>query len=161
VAYELLTGSRPFQADSLPALTHMIVYADRPSARAANPELQPAVDLVLHRSLARLPSDRYPSCTEFVAALEESSKGAGRAQPNGEQPTRTLTGTSVPLFAGAGKGRPAGGFRNLLRAGVALLALLGGFILYKVRSPDLTPVVFAGGEIGMILELFADWAALG
>jgi hypothetical protein len=29
------------------------------------------------------------------------------------------------------------------------------------RSPDLTPVVFAGGEIGMILELFADWAALG
>jgi hypothetical protein len=31
----------------------------------------------------------------------------------------------------------------------------------KLRSPDLTPVVFAGGEIGMILELFADWAALG
>jgi proline racemase len=33
--------------------------------------------------------------------------------------------------------------------------------LRMFRSPDLTPVVFAGGEIGMILELFADWAALG
>jgi len=143
VAYELLTGSRPFEADSLPALTHMIVYADRPSARAVNPELPAAVDVVLHRSLARLPGDRYPSCTEFVTALEESSKesskDAGRAQPNGEQPTRTLTGTLAPLSEAGSKGRPAGGFRNLLRAGtalLALLALLAGVVLYKVLSPD-------------------------
>jgi serine/threonine-protein kinase len=139
VAYELLTGSRPFEADSLPALTHMIVYADRPSARAVNPELPAAVDVVLHRSLARLPGDRYPSCTEFVTALEESSKDASRAQTNGEQPTRTLTGTPARLSVGGGKGRTAGGFRNLLRAGVALLALLAGFVLYKVLSPNRNP----------------------
>jgi serine/threonine-protein kinase len=139
VAYELLTGSRPFEADSLPALAHMIVYADRPSARAVNPELPEAVDVVLHRSLARLPGDRYPSCTEFVTAIEEASKGAGRAQPNGEQPTLTLMRTPAPLFARGGKGRPAGGFRNLLRAGVALLVLLGGFILYKALSPNRNP----------------------
>jgi hypothetical protein len=36
-----------------------------------------------------------------------------------------------------------------------------GTVTLNIRSPDLTPVVFAGGEIGMILELFADWAALG
>jgi serine/threonine protein kinase len=77
VAYELLTGSRPFEADSLAALAHMIVYSDRPSARAVNPELRPAVDVVLRRSLARLPSDRYPSCTDFVTALEEASKDGG------------------------------------------------------------------------------------
>ena len=34
MAYELLTGRRPFHADSLATLAHMIVFAERPSARA-------------------------------------------------------------------------------------------------------------------------------
>jgi hypothetical protein len=117
----------------------MIVYADRPSARAVNPELRPAVDAVLHRSLARLPGDRYSSCTEFVTALEEASKDAGRLQANEEKPTLTMMGTLAPRSTGGGKGRPAGGFRNLLRAGVALLVLLAGFVVYKARSPDRNP----------------------
>jgi serine/threonine protein kinase len=139
VAYELLTGSRPFEADSLPALAHRIVYADRPSAREVNPELPPAVDVVLHRSLARLPGGRYPSCTGFVTALEEASSHAGRPRPDGEESTRKLTRMLAPLSAGGGQVRTAGGFRNLLRAGVALLALLGGFILYKALSPNRNP----------------------
>jgi hypothetical protein len=47
---------------------------------------------------------------------------------------------------------------------VTLGTIAAGLLLVAIsslRSPDLTPVVFAGGEIGMILELFADWAALG
>jgi TPR repeat protein len=51
----------------------------------------------------------------------------------------TMTGTLAPLSTRGGKGRPAGRFRNLLRAGVALLALLGGLILYKVLSPNRNP----------------------
>jgi serine/threonine-protein kinase len=78
VAYELLTGRRPFQADSLATLAHMIVYADRPSARGVNPGLPPPVDVVLRRSLARFPNDRYPSCTEFVVALEAASNDIWR-----------------------------------------------------------------------------------
>jgi hypothetical protein len=153
VAYELLTGSRPFEADSLPALTHMIVYADRPSARAANPELPEAVDVVLHRSLARLPGERYSSCTEFVTALEEASledasKAAGRPLPKEEGPTLTLVQTRAqtpaPLSAGGGNERtPSGWRRNLLRAGMALLALLvlltGFFVYNKALSPNRNP----------------------
>jgi serine/threonine protein kinase len=142
VAYELLTGSRPFEADSLPALTHMIVYADRPSARAANPELPQSVDAVLHRSLARLPGDRYASCTEFVNALEEASKDAAMPPPNPEEPTLTLTRTPAALSAVNGKRRTSGGFRNRLRAGMALLALLAlpaGFFFYKALSPNRNP----------------------
>ncbi len=133
VAYELLTGSRPFQADYLATLAHKIVYGDRPSARAANPGLPPAVDVVLHRSLARLPHDRYPSCTEFVAALEEASQDVWRPQPNAE-----ATGwTQIPAQTDAPrrKARTATWVRNLLKAELAVLAVLAGIFLYRALSP--------------------------
>jgi len=72
VAYELLTGEQPFQADSFMALAHTIVYGPRPSARAANPELPAEVDQVFYRGLGKLPEERYWNCREFVAALERA-----------------------------------------------------------------------------------------
>src|SRR5208282_5616430 len=71
VAYELLGGNRPFQGDSLATLAHMIVYGLRPSIQAVNPALPAGLDAVLHRGLARKPEQRYETCTDFVAALEE------------------------------------------------------------------------------------------
>ncbi len=72
LAYELLTGARPFVADSMPTVAHLIVYGPRPSAAAARPGLPPAIDKVLERALSRLPADRFPNCTEFTAALEQA-----------------------------------------------------------------------------------------
>jgi len=72
VAYELLTGTQPFRAESLTALAYSIVYGPRPSARAANPELPAGVDQVFCRGLGKLPEERYPNCREFVAALERA-----------------------------------------------------------------------------------------
>jgi serine/threonine protein kinase len=72
LAYELLTGARPFQGDSLPTLAHTIVYGPRPSAHGANPALAAGGDDVFGRGLAKLPEERYPSCAEFVAALESA-----------------------------------------------------------------------------------------
>jgi serine/threonine protein kinase len=75
VAFELLTGSRPFEADSMPSLAHQIVYGDRPSARFRNPGLPGAIDAVFRRGLSRLPQDRYPNCLGFIAVLEACWKG--------------------------------------------------------------------------------------
>ncbi|MGP0070521.1 MAG: serine/threonine-protein kinase [Bryobacteraceae bacterium] len=72
LAYELLTGARPFQADSMATVAHLIVYGPRPSARAANPSVPSGVDQVLERALSRFPADRFPNCTEFIAALEKA-----------------------------------------------------------------------------------------
>jgi TonB family protein len=128
IAYELLTGRRPFQADSLATLAHMIVYADRPSARAANPGLPPAVDVVLRRSLARLPNDRYPSCTEFVAALQEASNDIWRPPLNVLPPLPQPM--PAPLAAGGGKDRRVP-IRYVL-GGAVLAAVLTGVLLNKV-----------------------------
>jgi serine/threonine protein kinase len=90
LAYELLTGAKPFQADSLVALANVIVYAPRPSARAANPALPPAVDEVFYRALARFPKERFWNCEELAAALKEAagplSAGKERAAPGPETP---------------------------------------------------------------------------
>jgi serine/threonine protein kinase len=69
VAFELLTGARPFQSDSLATLTYMIVHGNRPSARAANPQLPESVDEVLRVGFDRNPEARYQTCSQFVAAL--------------------------------------------------------------------------------------------
>jgi len=76
LAYELLTGNRPFQADSIATLAHQIVYSPRPSARAVNPALPESVDQVLKRGLNRSPDQRFHTCTEFVRALRNAFRGA-------------------------------------------------------------------------------------
>jgi hypothetical protein len=74
VAFELLTGVRPFQADSVAALAHMIVYGLRPSVRTANPALSEAVEPVFSRVFSRSPAARFSNCEEFAAALKMAAE---------------------------------------------------------------------------------------
>jgi serine/threonine protein kinase len=72
VAYEMLIGWKPFRAESIFTIVHQIVYGDRPAATSAAPDLPPAVDDVFYRALARSHEERYGSCAEFVAELEQA-----------------------------------------------------------------------------------------
>jgi serine/threonine protein kinase len=72
LAYELFTGVRPFGADSMATVAHLIVYGPRPSAHAVKPSLPVALDEVLARGLHRFPDERYRNCTGFAAALEQA-----------------------------------------------------------------------------------------
>jgi serine/threonine-protein kinase len=70
VAYELLTGVRPFASDSPTAEAAAHVHAPVPlaSSHGAPPE----VDAVLVRALSKNPDHRYPSAAAFVAALGDA-----------------------------------------------------------------------------------------
>jgi len=81
VAFEMLSGQRPFLGDSIATLAHMIAYGPRPSLRPTNPTFGPGLDQVLHRALSKSPKDRYPTCVEFVAALEEALHAAPTPPP--------------------------------------------------------------------------------
>ncbi|HLN04269.1 MAG TPA: protein kinase [Bryobacteraceae bacterium] len=72
VAYQLVTGQRPFQADSTITLAHMIVYEQPTPASAANqvPPVTLNVDRVLARALDKRPTARYATCSDFVQDLE-------------------------------------------------------------------------------------------
>jgi serine/threonine-protein kinase len=72
VAFELLTGEKPFQGDSLAALIYRIVHESEPPASRLNTTLNAGVDAVLRRGLSKDPASRYPDCTLFVRALESA-----------------------------------------------------------------------------------------
>jgi serine/threonine-protein kinase len=97
VAFELLTGARPYARESATAEAAAHVHAEIPSARERNPRLPPAVEPVLARALAKDPGARYRSCSEFVSALRDAL-GAGGATTRALAPTAA----TVPL----GRGRP-------------------------------------------------------
>jgi serine/threonine-protein kinase len=68
VAFELLTGSRPFEADSPTAEAAAHVHAPVPSVSDWN-GLPRQLDPVFERALAKDPSRRFETCADFVAAL--------------------------------------------------------------------------------------------
>jgi serine/threonine-protein kinase len=140
VAYELLTGRRPFARDSATAEVAAHLYEPVPSAGKLNPALPPSVDRVFERALAKDPAARFPSCAAFVAALQAAClQPAGTATvpivpaPVPDPPTRVMRrprprSRSPVLAASAGLILLAG-------AGLAGAVLSGG----GARTPAAVP----------------------
>jgi serine/threonine-protein kinase len=76
VAFELLTGRRPFEADTVAAEAAAHVTSEIPSVCDVNPDAPCELDPVFQKALAKEPRDRYPSGAELVAALRQSLEHA-------------------------------------------------------------------------------------
>src|SRR3954463_7349279 len=78
IAYELLTGRKPFTGNSAKVM-HQVLNVPPADASGLNAKLSSLVDRVLHRALAKKPQDRYRSAREFAdefqAAIDASVKG--------------------------------------------------------------------------------------
>jgi hypothetical protein len=135
VAFELLSGNRPFQGDSLATLAHMIVYGERPSIQSIDPTLPAGLDAVLCRGLAKNPEQRYESCTQFVAALEEKLNSVGAADLGA-----TLTPVSPVEAAGVRK-RRSKSLWLVAAAGAALVLLDLGLFYFRGAPPQRFPAV--------------------
>ena len=70
IAYELLSGRRPFDGDSITSIMYQIVNEDpiREDTTSSIVNL-PALPSLL-RALAKEPAQRYPTCAEFIQDLE-------------------------------------------------------------------------------------------
>ena len=118
VAYELLTGVRPFERETATAEAMAHVRAPVPAASEGNAELPREVDGVLARGMAKDPAERFGSAAEFVAELREAldrAAGATRIVPAAPPPERRRAVPILPLVLGA-----------LLLAGVLAAVLLAG-----------------------------------
>jgi len=76
MAYEMLTGSIPFDDEGVLELLYAQVHRDPPLPSSRRPELGSRVDLVIMRGLAKDPHARWESCGAFVTALRQALAGA-------------------------------------------------------------------------------------
>jgi serine/threonine-protein kinase len=76
VAFELLTGSRPFERESPTAEALAHVGEPVPSVTDFDADLPPSLDDVFRRALAKDPSARYATSLELVSALRDAIAGA-------------------------------------------------------------------------------------
>ena len=96
IAYELLTGSRPYRASG----THELVKAhlfDRPDASSSiNPALPAAIDKPLAAMLAKQPDARPSSAREAVASLRNALSEAERHASPASLPRALTQRSTVP-----------------------------------------------------------------
>ena len=72
VLFELLTGRPPFVGDSPVAVAYQHVREEPPAAASLNPEITPALDSVLKKSLAKDKGERFQTGKEFLTALRSA-----------------------------------------------------------------------------------------
>ena len=72
VTVQLLTGTVPFQRDSLPAVIYAHLSVPPPSLVSLRPDLPAAVDQVVAKAMAKTAEKRYDSCGDFADALRDA-----------------------------------------------------------------------------------------
>jgi serine/threonine-protein kinase len=101
VAYELLTGVKPFRAENFAAQARAHVEDDPPPASEQDLDLPPEVDAVLERGMAKEPEHRHATAGGMVEALEDAlaprpRRRAPAAAPATVEATRVMADPTPP-----------------------------------------------------------------
>ena len=72
IAYEILTGEKPYTGEHLTTVVYKIVAEEPVSPHRLNPTLTGAIENVLRKGLAKKAEGRYRICQEFIQALERA-----------------------------------------------------------------------------------------
>jgi formylglycine-generating enzyme required for sulfatase activity len=67
--YELLSGQKPYEADTPTGQMLMHILEPVPDISLVNPDLSPETQQVINKAMAKDPDERYQSAAELVAAL--------------------------------------------------------------------------------------------
>jgi serine/threonine-protein kinase len=112
VAFTLLAAQMPFQRGHPEAVLWAQMSQPPPRVTPTRPDLPAAADEVLARALAKNPLDRFPTCADFVDALDLAL--AGRAARPYAPPARSLPAAPAgtqdrhPSFTAPGQARAPG-----------------------------------------------------
>ncbi len=116
VAYQLVTGQLPFQADTWIAQSYKTLNEAHVPPSQLIQGLSPGVDLAFQHGLAKHASQRFPTCTAFVEAL---------------------AGSAVPAVVPAARSTKA----RLILAPIVILASAAlMFMIYRAMRTIETPV---------------------
>ena len=76
IAYEMLTGQRPFQGSSWASMIHSIMSTEPLPLNKYRVEFSDAATEVLRRALSKEPAARFTTCRDFSDALERAILGS-------------------------------------------------------------------------------------
>jgi serine/threonine protein kinase len=134
VLYQMSTGKRPFDGDSVEAVCAQIISSAPLPPSHHNPSLPAEFDQVVMRCLSKNPEDRFPTAEAFAASVYPFARNAGAAAARSS--SRSPRRPNVSWW-----NRP---FRqkDLLTVAAVLLVLISGasivFSLRKHAIPSLT-----------------------
>ncbi len=153
VAYHMLAGRAPYEADTPIALALKHVMEPAPRLRSARPDLPEQADQVLQRAMAKDPRDRFATASHLHAALAASLQTAPHlpTDPNPSAPTvpdrpPAWGATSVPL-AGAAVSAPAAGTPVAGTPAGRSRAWLIGCVAVGLLATAIGAVVLIGGGL--------------
>jgi eukaryotic-like serine/threonine-protein kinase len=154
VLYKLLTGSLPFEGDSVISVAVKIAKSEAPSVDTLRPNLPLSLRRVVERSLKKQPEKRYQTGEEFAQALI----GVAREMAE-EERNEGGAGKRVPLSVR---------WALMMAALVALTMTLTATILYERQySAMMDQVKGYGGSLAKFMAtqnavplLGEDWAAM-
>jgi eukaryotic-like serine/threonine-protein kinase len=143
VFYEMVTGRKPFQADTPMAVLVKLSSEPLPRPTEFTPKLSKAVEQVLLKALAKDPANRYQNMRELVLALEKLLQGkTAPAKParkrviekKAPQEKSTISKSSFPMQ-----------YLWFILGGVALISILLGWLMgggaanaFPTKTPTLT-----------------------
>lgn len=104
VLFEMFTGRVPFNADTPFATIHDHIYSPLPLPRTINPALDPAVERLLLKALAKNPNDRFATAAELLTALETTLGDQTATTSTASQAGPTKTAPAVKTVVDQKKG---------------------------------------------------------
>jgi serine/threonine-protein kinase len=133
MAYQILTGRVPFEADTPFGVALAHVQSPPPDPRALDPTMPLGRALALQRMMAKQPAERYASASEFVDVLARASEQRTAAGP--------APAAAVPVAPRPSSAPLAAGVMVLLVGTVLVLAgLRGSFHEEPPPRPPVTTV---------------------
>lgn len=171
VAYELVTGERPFTADTPMAVALQHVNDDPPPLPASVP--RPVRSLIM-RALAKDPDDRWPSATALAQAARSAAHAARTAAAGATEATAATASAATtapppPMIkapatsleqhdGGFDHGRSTAGRRRVVAGVAGVVVLLAAVAVYALspsdeqgpsgQEPGASPAATGGAEAG-------------
>jgi serine/threonine-protein kinase len=145
IAFEMLTGEKPFTGEQLTTVVYKIVAEEPIPLHRLNPSLGGAIEAALRKALAKKPDARYGDCQEFVEHLERACAATRGWRPmargsSGNEPTAVEAVAPAPALPPA----------HRARAGQTTAASEGGKRRKSGFLPFLAAVVMAAALLALI-----------
>jgi hypothetical protein len=141
ILYQLLTGEKPFTGESTTTIMYKVLREEPVPPSELNLSLEPRLDAVVKKALAKAPAQRFQTGREFAQALQAAAEGAAMpmaavaapAQIVVPQAAASPAATPAATAAQATKPRAAGVYAA---AGAGVLALAAiGYLVFAPGRP--------------------------